>query len=148
LLPLERLDDVFVGACAENRRAIDIVTPSRCDDDLRGLDVFTNGSADLEAGQIRQQEIAHYQLRLMLARQLNPGLAIIRLQHIPTIPGEKPRPVFTIFHIIIDKQGGWHWAGLLHGGNLKTKRVFRLRLANALVWIDLAPNRAGLNARH
>src|ERR1700694_4937929 len=89
LFPFERLEKIFVAARFDNVEAVDVITAPGHDDDPGQVELFADRAANLEAADFWQEQIAHDRVWPFREGQLDSGLALERLKHIPAMFGEE-----------------------------------------------------------
>src|SRR3954470_24628543 len=75
LFPAQWFQKVVVTARFKDRLTIDIIAPTRCDNDAREIQFFANRARDLKAAYFRKQQVANDRVGSLGKGKLDPGLA-------------------------------------------------------------------------
>jgi hypothetical protein len=103
ILPLQRLYEIAVATGFEHRVAFDIVGAAGHDDDPGRIKFFANRTADLQAADSRQQQIAQDHFRTSLNGNVDSGRAVVRLDYFPAMAREKARDALSAFRITFNE---------------------------------------------
>jgi hypothetical protein len=99
----ERLGDVVVGAELEPEHLVELVVAGREHDD-RHRTTRPQLPADLEPVKLREHDVQHDEVNLLLAETLERLLAVRRLNDRVAVPFERKRQDFPHRHLVVDEE--------------------------------------------